>query len=139
MLRSDEQLSRYNPFICLSVPYESPANVSVTSVGDTYIDITWDDPSLSPEIWDIFQGYEVYIRRSGTSQVNVTQINEPVNSVTLPGLEPLVAYEVSVAAYTLTGVGKESESIAVNTTFGKVVLKGILSQRLVFPFLVREC
>jgi len=100
-----------------NVPNESPPNVSVASVSDTYIDITWDDPSLSPEIWNIFQGYVVYLRRAGTTQINVTQVNEVVNSLTIPGLEPLVTYEVSVAAYTLTGVGKKSESIAANTTF----------------------
>ena len=108
-------------FFFLSVPYESPPNVGAASVSDTYMDISWDHPSLSPEIWNIFQGYEVYIRRAGTTQINVTQLNEPGNSVTIPGLEPLTTYEVSVAAYTLTGVGKKSESIAVNTTFGKIV------------------
>jgi len=117
------QLSNYYPIPCLSVPYESPSNVSAASVSDTYIEITWDDPSLSPEVWNIFQGYEVYIRRAGTTKINVTQVNEPVNSATIPGLEPLVTYEVSVAAYTLTGVGRKSERIAVNTTFGKVVFK----------------
>ena len=30
-----------------------------------------------------------------------------------------------MAAYTLTGVGKKSEAIAVNTTFGKVVFNRI--------------
>ena len=115
-----------SPFLCLSVPYQSPHNVAIASASDTYIDITWDDPSLSPEIWNIFQGYEIYIRRSGTTQINVTQVNEPVNFITLSGLEPLVTYEVSVAAYTLTGVGKKSDSIAVNTTFGKAVFKWIL-------------
>lgn len=123
VLRLDVQLSSYNQFPCLSVPNESPLNVSVASVSDTYIDIRWDDPSLSPEIWNIFQGYVVYLRRAGTTQINVTQVNEVVNSLTIPGLEPLITYEVSVAAYTLTGVGKKSESIAVNTTFGKVVFK----------------
>ena len=112
-------------FFFLSVPYEPPPNVIAASVSDTYINITWDHPSLSPEIWNIFQGYEVYIRRAGTTQINVTQVNEPVNSVTLTELEPLITYEVSVAAYTLTGVGKKSEAIAVNTTFGKVVFNRI--------------
>ena len=121
----DVKLSNYNlwQFRCFSVPYQSPLNVSVASVSDTYIDITWDHPSLSPETWNIFQGYEVYLRRAGTTQINVSQVNEPVNFITLTGLEPLVTYEVSVAAYTLTGVGKKSDSIAVNTTFGKVVFK----------------
>ena len=73
------------------------------------MNITWDHPSLSPEMWNIFQGYEVYISRAGITQINVTQVNEPVNYVLIPGLEPLVTYEVSVAAYTLTGVGKKSE------------------------------
>lgn len=68
----------------------------------------------------------VYLRRAGTTQINVTQVNEVVNSLTIPGLEPLVTYEVSLAAYTLTGVGKKSESIAVNTTFGKVFFKWTL-------------
>lgn len=89
------------------------------------MNITWDHPSLSPEIWNIFQGYEVYIRRAGTTQIDVTQVNEPVKYVTIRGLEPLVAYEVSVAAYTLTGVGKKSETIAVKTTFGKAVFNWI--------------
>lgn len=87
------------------------------------MNITWDHPSLSLEMWNIFQGYEVYISRAGITQINVTQVNEPVNYVLTPGLEPLVTYEVSVAAYTLTGVGKKSEVIAVNTTFGKVTFK----------------
>ena len=123
VLLLDVQLSTYNPLLCLSVPYEYPPYVSVASASDTYIDITWNDPSLSPEIWNLFQGYEVYIRRSGTTQINVTQLNEAVNFITLNGLKPLVTYEVSVAAYTLTGVGKKSASITVNTTFGKVVFK----------------
>lgn len=110
-------------FFYLSVPNEAPANVRKTSVSDTSIDIAWDDPSLPSEIWDIFQGYEVYIRQAGSAQVKVTIINEHVNSVTLPGLEPWVTYNISVAAYNLAGAGKESEIIVVTTTFGKSILK----------------
>ena len=103
----------------LSVPNEAPLNLRTTRVSDTSIDIAWDEPSLPPEIGDIFQGYEVYIGQAGSAQDGVTIINEKVNFVTLPGLEPWVTYDISVAAYTLAGAGKESEILAVTTTFRK--------------------
>ncbi|KAJ7378582.1 hypothetical protein OS493_022571, partial [Desmophyllum pertusum] len=70
----------------------------------------------SSGVLDVFQGFKVFIRLAGSAEVNITTINEIVNTATLHGLEPLATYSISVAAYTLAAVGKESESIVVNTT-----------------------
>ena len=103
----------------LTVPTEAPPSITATHIGDTSIAVAWNDPSLTSEVWDIFQGYVVYIGQAESDQYNVTIINEHRNFITLLGLEPLVTYNISVAAYTLAGVGKESDIIAVTTTFGK--------------------
>ena len=62
-----------------------------------------------------------------------------MNFLTLSGLEPLVTYEMSIAAYTLTGVGKKSDIISVNTTFGKVVFFSVLIDTVSFVFVMASC
>jgi len=68
---------------------------------------------------EIFQGYKVFVRRAGSSEVNIITINACVTFASLLGLKSLVTYNISVAVYTFAGVGKESEMISVTTTLGK--------------------
>jgi len=70
---------------------------------------------------EIFQGYKVFFRRAGSSEVNTITINARVTFASLAGLKSLVTYNISVAVYTFAGVGKESEMITVTTTLGKAV------------------
>ena len=109
----------------------APSNVSVIRVEDTSIDVKWDDLNLPPAVSAIFQGYKVFIRPAGSAEVNITTVNELVNFVTVQGLEPLVTYNISLTGYTLSGVGKESESISVTTTLGNTLFKGVKSQNLI--------
>ena len=96
--------------------------MTATHIGDTSIAVAWNDPILTSETWDVFQGYVVYFGQAASDQFNVTIINEHRNFISLLGLEPLVTYNISVAAYTLAGVGKQSKIITVTTTFGKPCL-----------------
>ena len=86
---------------------------------DTGIDIAWQDPSLSPTQWEVFQGYKVLIRPVGSAEVNIITINALQNFASITELKSLGTYDISVAAYTIAGVGKESETITVTTTLGK--------------------
>ena len=86
---------------------------------DTGIDIAWQDPSLSPTQWEVFQGYKVLIRPAGSAEVNIITINAAQNFAYITELKSLATYDILVAAYTMAGVGKESETITVTTTLGK--------------------
>ena len=86
---------------------------------DTGIDVAWQDPSLSPTQWEVFQGYKVLIRPEGSAKVNIITINAAQNFAYITELKPLGTYDISVAAYTIAGVGKQSETITVTTTLGK--------------------
>ena len=99
-------------------------------VEDTSIHIRWDNLSLPPSISAIFQGYKVFIRPEGSADVIVTTVNDLVNFVTIEGLEPLVTYNLTVAGYTQSGVGRESESLSVTTTLGRVISLGLRCARL---------
>ena len=110
-------------FLFFSVPSVAPPNLHATSVFDSSIDIAWQDPSLSPILWEVFQGYKIFIRPLGSAEVNIVTINAQQNFATLPGLKSLVTYNISVAAYTFAGVGRQSESISVTTTLGKAACK----------------
>ena len=97
---------------------------------DTSIHIRWDNLSLPPSISAIFQGYKVFIRPAGSADVIVTTVNDLANFVTIEGLEPLVTYNLTVAGYTQSGVGRESESLSVTTTLGRVISMGLRCARL---------
>ena len=99
-------------------------------VEDTSIHIRWDNLSLPPSISAIFQGYKVFIRPAGSADVIVTTVNDLVNFVTIEGLKPLVTYSLTVAGYTQSGVGRESESLSVTTTLGRVISLGLRCARL---------
>ena len=86
---------------------------------DTGIDVTWQDPILSPTQWEVFQGFKVLIRPAGSAKVNIITINALQNFASITELKSLGTYEISVAAYTIAGVGKQSETITVTTTLGK--------------------
>ena len=86
---------------------------------DAGIDIAWQDPSLSLTQWEVFQGYKVLIRAAGSAEVNIITINVAQNFAYITELKSLATYNISVAAYTIAGVGKESETITVTTTLGK--------------------
>ena len=86
---------------------------------DTGIDIAWQDPSLSPTQWEVFQGFKVLIKPAGSAEVNIVTINAVQNFAYITELKSLGTYNISVAAYTIAGVGKESETITVTTTLGK--------------------
>ncbi|XP_022793871.1 Down syndrome cell adhesion molecule homolog [Stylophora pistillata] len=104
-------------FTAENVPEVAPTNISVLRVEDTSIHIRWNSLSLPPSISAIFQGYKVFIRSVGRADVIVTTVtvNDLVNFVTIKGLESLVTYNLTVAGYTLSGVGRESESFSVTT------------------------
>ena len=119
-----------------SVPEVAPTNVSVFLVEDTSIHIRWDNLSLPPSISAIFQGYKVFIRPAGSADVIVTTVNDLVNFVTIEGLEPLVTYSLTVAGYTQSGVGRESESLSVTTTLGRVISLGF-AVRVWAPLLIK--
>jgi len=88
-------------------------------VTDTSIDVVWQDPSLSPTQWEVFQGYKVLIRPAGSVEVNIITINAVQNFAYITELKSLATYDISVAAYTIAGVGKEGETITVTTNLGK--------------------
>lgn len=105
----------------LAVPSQAPPNFRASQVSDTSIDLAWQHPELSSTMWEIFQGYKIFVRPAGSSGVHSITINAQKTVARLQGLKSLVTYDISIAAYTFAGVGKESEIICITTTLGKTV------------------